>query len=51
MKDKNILISFSGGRTSAYMAKMILGNTFFKDYNKLVVFANTGKELKKHCNL
>jgi len=47
MKGKNILISFSGGRTSAYMAKMILGNTFFKDYNKLVVFANTGKELEK----
>lgn len=43
---KNLLISFSGGRTSAYMTKLILENDFFKDYKKIVCFANTGKELE-----
>jgi hypothetical protein len=41
---KNLLISFSGGRTSAFMAKVILEHPKYKDYNKLFVFANTGKE-------
>lgn len=41
---KNLFISFSGGRTSAYMTKLIMKNDFFKDYKKLVLFANTGKE-------
>jgi len=41
---KNLLISFSGGRTSAFMTKLILELPKYKDYNKLVVFANTGKE-------
>ena len=44
MKNKNLLISFSGGRTSAYMAYMIKNSKFFKDYNILTVFSNTGKE-------
>lgn len=44
MKNKNILISFSGGRTSAFMAKAINESEFYKDWNKLFIFANTGKE-------
>jgi 3'-phosphoadenosine 5'-phosphosulfate sulfotransferase (PAPS reductase)/FAD synthetase len=41
---KNILISFSGGRTSALMARLIQELPYYKDWNKLFVFANTGKE-------
>ena len=40
----NILISFSGGRTSAFMAKLIFELPKYKNFKKLVVFANTGKE-------
>ena len=39
-----ILISFSGGRTSAFMAKLIQEHPSYKDYQKLFVYANTGKE-------
>jgi len=43
----NILISFSGGRTSAFMAKLIFELPKYKKFKKLVVFANTGKEKEK----
>lgn len=37
-----IFISFSGGLTSAFMTKYIIDN--YKDSEKVVLFANTGKE-------
>jgi len=41
---KKIVISFSGGRTSAYMTLFLLSSNKYKDYQKIIVFANTGKE-------
>jgi len=41
---KNLLITFSGGRTSAFMARFIQVNPAYEDYNKLYTYANTGKE-------
>lgn len=42
-----MLISFSGGRTSAFMTKFLLEYPKFKDIEKVVCFANTGKEFPK----
>ena len=41
-RKRNILISFSGGRTSAFMAKFLKER--YPNDNLLFVFANTGKE-------
>lgn len=43
MKFKKLVISFSGGRTSAYMTKKIL-DTMADEYDIRVIFANTGFE-------
>ena len=42
--EKKLLITFSGGRTSAFMARFIQVNPAYEDYNKLYTYANTGKE-------
>lgn len=41
---KLLVCTFSGGRTSAFMAKFIKEYDKYKSYDKLFVFANTGKE-------
>lgn len=41
---KNILVTVSGGRSSAMMAYHIHTSEKYKDYNKAYVFANTGME-------
>ena len=41
--EENLLVSFSGGETSAYLAKWLIDNKS-KAYNMIFVFANTGDE-------
>ena len=59
--EKNIMVTVSGGRSSAMMARHIQTSEKYKDYNKVYVFANTGmeryetieflKNIEKHWNL
>ena len=44
MKDKLLVCTFSGGRTSAFMGKLLQEMPKYKDYQKVYIFANTGKE-------
>lgn len=41
---KLLVCTFSGGRTSAFMGQFLNNYDKYKDYDKLFVFANTGKE-------
>lgn len=43
MNNLPVLISFSGGRTSAFMTKFIIEH-YGKNANTHILFANTGKE-------
>ena len=44
MEKKLLVCTFSGGRTSAFMGKLLMDLPKYKNYDKLYVFANTGKE-------
>lgn len=43
-KDKNLMVTVSGGRSSAMMARIIQTDKKYKDYEKAYVFCNTGQE-------
>ena len=43
-KSKNLMVTVSGGRSSAYAAYLIHTSPKYADYNKIYVFANTGQE-------
>jgi 3'-phosphoadenosine 5'-phosphosulfate sulfotransferase (PAPS reductase)/FAD synthetase len=45
MKEKLLICTFSGGRTSAFMAQFLQSYCKYDDYDKLFIYANTGKEL------
>jgi len=42
--DKLLVCTFSGGRTSAFMALLVKNLPKYKEYHKVFIFANTGKE-------
>lgn len=44
MASKLLVCTFSGGRTSAFMGLMLKDLPKYKDFEKLFIFANTGKE-------
>lgn len=43
-KDKLLVCTFSGGRTSAFMGRLLMELPKYKEYDKVFLFANTGKE-------
>jgi len=43
-KEKLLVCTFSGGRTSAFMSQFINNYSKYNDFDKIFVFANTGKE-------
>lgn len=43
-KDKLLVCTFSGGRTSAFMGQFIKNYSKYDEFDKVFVFANTGKE-------
>lgn len=43
-KNKLLVCTFSGGRTSAFMGVFLKEHSKYKDFDKVYVFANTGKE-------
>jgi len=43
-KDKLLVCTFSGGRTSAFMAQFINSYSKYDAFDKVFIFANTGKE-------
>jgi len=43
-KDKLLVCTFSGGRTSAFMGLFLQNYNKYKDFDKVFIFANTGKE-------
>jgi 3'-phosphoadenosine 5'-phosphosulfate sulfotransferase (PAPS reductase)/FAD synthetase len=50
MKDKLLVCTFSGGRTSAFMGLFLKEHPKYKDFDKVFIFANTGKELPETLN-
>lgn len=44
MSNKLLVSTFSGGRTSAFMGQFLNTYDKYKDYDKVFLFANTGKE-------
>lgn len=48
--DDNIMVTVSGGRSSAMMARHIQTSEKYKNYNKSYVFCNTGQERKETIN-
>jgi len=44
VKKKLLVCTFSGGRTSAFMGRFLNEYDKYKEYDKVFIFANTGKE-------
>ena len=49
-KDKLLVCTFSGGRTSAFMGLMLKEHPNYKEFDKVFIFANTGKERQETLN-